>query len=199
MAEFDYKKHIGGPRGHDSWEPLGQAQFSYLLQEGLQPNHRLLDVGCGAFRLGRKVIPYLNMGNYHGFDNSQELVEAGMDQELSTELCLEKQPSVLVDSQFTFDPGPYHYIWAFMLLPSLKLSQANYFLRAADKVLAPGGRIYVVYRQIKESARKTPGSYTIPQVFELATGTTLTPMIRRDWNWEPSQSMALFVKPPLGA
>jgi hypothetical protein len=41
------------------WDASGSAQFTTLLQLGLQRHHRVLEIGCGTLNLGRYLIPYL--------------------------------------------------------------------------------------------------------------------------------------------
>jgi len=41
---------------------------------GLQPTHRVLDVGCGCGRMALPLTGYLNTGSYEGFDVVPELV-----------------------------------------------------------------------------------------------------------------------------
>lgn len=61
-----------------NWEDVGRMQFEFLLREGLQPHHHLLDIGCGSFRGGRFVIDYLQEGHYFGIDREAQHLEAGM-------------------------------------------------------------------------------------------------------------------------
>ena len=67
------RKHAqGGVSAHlegaDHWDDVGRMQFEFLLREGLQHHHHLLDVGCGSFRGGRFVIDYLQEGHYFETD-----------------------------------------------------------------------------------------------------------------------------------
>jgi hypothetical protein len=39
------------------WEETGRIQLDLLRGQGMQPSHRLLDVGAGALRLGCKAVP----------------------------------------------------------------------------------------------------------------------------------------------
>src|SRR5919108_2955123 len=50
------------------WEEYGELCRDYLIAQGLLPEHRLLDFGCGTGRLARKVVPYLEPGRYFGVD-----------------------------------------------------------------------------------------------------------------------------------
>jgi SAM-dependent methyltransferase len=53
---------------------VGKLQFSYLLQHGLEPHHRVLEIGCGNLRAGWRIIRYLDPGNYYGLDISRQVI-----------------------------------------------------------------------------------------------------------------------------
>ncbi len=57
-----HRNFVGG-----LWDALGQLQLEFLINSGLQPNHKLLDIGCGCLRGGvHYVIKYLK---YSGTDH----------------------------------------------------------------------------------------------------------------------------------
>ncbi|MHB9861639.1 class I SAM-dependent methyltransferase [Streptomyces sp. YIM S03343] len=59
------------------WLALGQMQFDYLLEHGLTPQDRMLEIGCGNLRAGWRFIDYLEPGHYYGVDISPDiLIEA---------------------------------------------------------------------------------------------------------------------------
>jgi cyclopropane fatty-acyl-phospholipid synthase-like methyltransferase len=62
-VQRDPQEAVGG-----MWEEIGRLQLDFLMRNGLQPHHRLLDIGCGALRAGRHFIRYLNDRNYTGLD-----------------------------------------------------------------------------------------------------------------------------------
>jgi SAM-dependent methyltransferase len=66
----DPHQAIGG-----AWEEIGQLQFDFLKRRGLQPHHRMLDVGCGTLRGGRHAIRHLEPGHYTGMDISPKALE----------------------------------------------------------------------------------------------------------------------------
>ncbi len=65
-----------GSKTRDSWLKIGQLQFDYLVQHGLQPGDRMLEIGCGNLRAGRLFIEYLDPGNYYGIDISPDILLA---------------------------------------------------------------------------------------------------------------------------
>lgn len=92
-----HREYVGG-----LWEPIGQLQFDFLRARGLRPDHYLLDIACGALRLGVKAIPYLEPGHYLGIEKERSLIRAGLEQELGEQLRRSKAPRILCDSQFRF-------------------------------------------------------------------------------------------------
>lgn len=77
--------------------------MSALLSEGMTPGDHLLDIGCGALRLGHKAVPYLKPGHYWGTDASLALMRHGREVELADPDRL--PPDNLVeDAAFAF-PG----------------------------------------------------------------------------------------------
>ncbi|WP_084960052.1 class I SAM-dependent methyltransferase [Thermoactinospora rubra] len=63
-----------GSHSHKRWLALGQLQFDYLVEHGLKPEHRMLEIGCGNLRAGRLFIDYLHTGNYYGIDISPDIL-----------------------------------------------------------------------------------------------------------------------------
>ncbi len=77
IAAGHHRSFMGG-----FWDELGTLQLEMLKARGLRPGHRLLDLGCGSLRLGVKAVPYLDPGDYWGLDQSQDLLDAGYEQEI---------------------------------------------------------------------------------------------------------------------
>jgi hypothetical protein len=65
--------YVGG-----AWDEIGKLQFDFLKQQGLKPYHYLLDIACGALRLGVRAIPYLERGHYLGIEKEEGLIAAGV-------------------------------------------------------------------------------------------------------------------------
>lgn len=69
---------IGTPT-RKRWMALGSMQFDYLVDHGLKPSHRLLEIGCGNLRAGWRFIDYLDAGNYYGVDISPDILFSAED------------------------------------------------------------------------------------------------------------------------
>lgn len=84
------------------WEEIGVLQADFLIAQGLRPDMRFLDVGCGSLRGGVHFIKYLNAGNYYGMDMNQSLIDAGYNVELPKAGLQEKLPleNLLCDDKF---------------------------------------------------------------------------------------------------
>jgi SAM-dependent methyltransferase len=74
------------------WDEIGALQFDYLVNRGLTPSNRLLDVGCGCLRGGIHFVRFLDAGNYFGIDISEDLLEAGYEIEIGKAGLKEKLP-----------------------------------------------------------------------------------------------------------
>lgn len=73
----DYRNWVGG-----KWEEFGKLHIDFLTSQGLKPEHKFLDVGCGCLRGGIKLIEYLNENNYYGQDINSYLVKMGYEKEV---------------------------------------------------------------------------------------------------------------------
>lgn len=56
---------------------VGSEFLAFLKEQGLQPQHHLLDYGCGILRAGLQLVPYLEPGRYVGVDISRTRLDQG--------------------------------------------------------------------------------------------------------------------------
>lgn len=87
--------------GHDAIGPAARSirdnteLLDVAINEGLQPDQRFVDYGCGSLRLGRQVLDYLAPGNFVGMDVTQHFLDLGRDF-LGPERLAEKRPDLAV-------------------------------------------------------------------------------------------------------
>lgn len=135
-AKQDPKAAVGG-----MWDEIGQLQFETLLSFGLQPSHRLLDIGCGALRGGVRFIGHLDPANYTGIDISEHILEAGKEL-LPPGLLDARRPRLLQNTNLRFSEfldGEFDFVLAQSVFTHMPRSEIEECLTYLPRVLAPNG------------------------------------------------------------
>lgn len=97
IAEIGF---VGG--GLDKFEEAGRAQLIALLQIGLYPESRLLDVGCGCLRGGYWLVHFLSKNCYFGIEPNKAVLDAGKEYLLGEDVLTTKQPRFDGNEDFDF-------------------------------------------------------------------------------------------------
>lgn len=130
-----------GSASRDRWLALGQMQYDYLTATGLEPSHRLLEVGCGNLRAGWRFIQYLDSGNYYGIDISPDVLFVA--QRTLAEYGLQDRLPVLTpvrDLTFSFLPDDhFDVVHAHSVFSHTPIEVVDEFLDHVGRVLAPEG------------------------------------------------------------
>jgi SAM-dependent methyltransferase len=142
IAERKHRKRIGR-----EWAVIGALQRSFLVAQGLQPQHRLLDVGCGPLRAGIHFVEYLEPAHYYGIDINESLLDAGYLRELPERLR-DKLPRdhLRATDRFNCDFGvQFDYAIANSVFTHISLNHVRLCLYRVARQLAPEGRFFVSY------------------------------------------------------
>ena len=163
LAEGRHRDIVGG-----RWEETGRLQLSLLTAHGMQPRHRLLDIGAGSLRLGCKAVPYLDPGHYHATDASRALMLRGRAVELPDPDRL-PEAHLIEDADFAFPGLPPHvdYLIAFGLFTHLPPGDTALALeRIAQRWPGPRVFLFTVFLapegQESASLRQPDGVVTHP-------------------------------------
>ncbi|MGB3455168.1 MAG: class I SAM-dependent methyltransferase [Litorimonas sp.] len=148
IATQGHRKVVGG-----LWDVIGPMQRNYLADVGHKPSDTLLDVGCGSLRGGKHLIEWLQPGRYHGFDISQDLLDAGYKKEL-TDNQRERLPRhQLADgNRFSF-PKTWANIdraFAFSLMTHLNLNSIGLLFHQLGRVLSPAAEFHTTVFDIPD-------------------------------------------------
>jgi SAM-dependent methyltransferase len=192
----DHRAAVGG-----MWNVIGPLQFHFMQKQGLRPEHRLLEIGCGSLRAGRFFIAYLNPHCYFGLDGDEPLVRAGLAAEIDPKLIAEKQP------EFTFN---YDFRFPFSQKPDFVIAQSVFtHLTPAQMdacltnlaAFAPDCRFFVTFN---ESSFRWPNwfspnsqrtyFYTRDQLAKIAEKGGWSMRYIGDWGHPRDQRMVAFTK-----
>jgi len=150
-ATGGHREFVGG-----LWDDLGPAQAEFLIAQGLKPEHRLLDIGCGALRGGVHFVRYLAAGGYFGIDRNAALIEAGYTEELARAGLTERLPRSnlrVVDDFDAADFGvPFDMGLAFSVFTHLPFNDVRVCLERWTEVAAPGSALFATIFAIPEGA-----------------------------------------------
>ncbi len=141
------------------------GQFQTLCQ--LQPNHRVLDVGCGIGRIARPLAGFLNeKGSYEGFD----IVKEGIDwcqkhyaaypnfRFLYTPLQndLYNLSTDLKASEFKFPYGENEFDLVILtsVFTHMQPADVAHYLKEIGRVMKPGGRCFATFFIITPATEK---------------------------------------------
>jgi cyclopropane fatty-acyl-phospholipid synthase-like methyltransferase len=119
MSRTQRRFELVGPP--ELWEMKRRFQIEFLRRQGLQPQHYLVDIGCGVLRGGVPIIDYLEAGHYYGIEARAYVLEEGR-KELQESGLAHKDPH-LVNATHLGDVSlgrQFDYIWAFSVLIHLE-------------------------------------------------------------------------------
>jgi len=207
IAAKEHRAFVGG-----LWEEVGQLQFEFMKAQGLLPEHKLVDVGCGAMRGGIHFVNYLNKGNYFGLDINKSLIEAARV-ELDSVGLLPKAPDLLVNDKFELSlfKTKFDFAIAISVFTHLFMNNIIRGLVEVNRVLSPSGKFYATFFQSSMPAYLDPIShspggittyydhdpfhYSFSEMQNLAALANLEVKLIEDWSHPRDQKMLCFTKP----
>ena len=206
IAAKEHRAFVGG-----LWEEVGQIQFEFMKSQGLLPEHKLVDVGCGAMRGGIHFVKYLDKGNYFGLDINASLIDAAKS-ELDAYGLMHKLPNLLVNDKFEFSlfNTKFDFAIAVSVFTHLFMNNILRCLVEINKVLSPRGRFYATHFEAPYSAfldplLHTPGAittycdhdpfhYSFFEMQNLAAIADLEVQPINDWSHPRGQKMLCFTR-----
>jgi SAM-dependent methyltransferase len=129
-----------GPFGH--WRELRAYQIQALKQHGLQPQHRILDIGCGPLQGGIPMIQYLDPSSYVGVDINPFKLAEGY-REVARHGLAPKNPQLFHSENFGaehLDGQRFDFIWASQILYYFDDATLRNLLAFVAQKLAPDGK-----------------------------------------------------------
>lgn len=136
------------------WEEIGHLQFEFLKEQGLLPDHTLLDIGCGCLRGGVHFVRFLEPNHYFGIDLNESLLEAGYRIELANAGLTNKLHRNQLRAVNDFDVSSFgvafNFAIALSLFTHLPVNSIRVCLERLASVMPPGGRFYATFFEIPD-------------------------------------------------
>lgn len=198
IQQRGHRDYIGG-----HWDAIGNLQFEFLLAHGLKPESYLLDIACGALRLGVKAIPYLLPEHYLGIEKESSLIAAGFDKELDPAVKAEKRPRIVISNAFEFGKFEAHADFAIAqsLFSHLPPPLINLCFRNLRPCFADTGVFYATYFEVdkpRKNANKPHDhgyfGYTKSEMLAFGTDNGFTAYYIGDWNHPRGQVIVEYRK-----
>lgn len=136
------RRHAAVGPAHQ-WQMKRRFQIDFLKTHGLEPRHRLIDIGWGTLRGGIPLIKLLQTGHYTGIEVRADVLELGRDELRSAGLEY-KQPQLIHStglSTLKLDHKA-EYVWAFAVLIHMDDDALNACLSFVSRHLTPDGSFY---------------------------------------------------------
>jgi SAM-dependent methyltransferase len=182
-----YPTGTGKDRGLYDWS-RGEYHAQFLMRIGLKPHHRLLDFGCGYGRTAIALLGYLEPGNYIGADLSKRRIEMAKEW-VERERLADRRPTFLTinDNSLSYlESGGIDYIWTYSVFTHMPEAEMVAILRAADRVLAPGGVFVFNYSEAVGDQLEQPSikDYRYPkeQILRIISEAGYESEKRADWD-----------------
>lgn len=185
---INYKDWVGGS---SLWELQGNLQKNFLISQGLSPEHKFLDLGCGCLRAGIKLIEYLYKDNYYGQDINLYLLRMGLENEMPNNLkdkvninnfCISKDFTLLFDQDIKFDMAISQSVFT-----HLPLNHLYYCLLKIKDYFKKDSKFFVSYWII-------PEDYNLCDFFDWGHG-IITSHISDVYHYKKSQIENIFKDP----
>jgi SAM-dependent methyltransferase len=163
-VEDDPHEAVGG-----MWEEIGRLQAEFLVHKGLQPHHKLLDLGCGTLRGGRQVIPLLDPGNYYGMDISPKAI-AYAKQLVQREGLTGKRPRLWVSTNNNLQfrelaKERFDFILAQSVFTHLPPAMIDECFEHVGHIMSECGTFYFTYLPASDISRMGLKDYRYPLSF----------------------------------
>ncbi|MCX6352867.1 MAG: class I SAM-dependent methyltransferase [Bacteroidetes bacterium] len=173
MAKGNQTK-IAPPRGliftgYHQFKAAGENYLKYFIDlGGLQPHHRVLDIGCGAGRLAIPLMGYLKKeGSYEGIDIKKQIVNwcqrnisrksGNFNFRLSdiyNRNYNTKGKLLAKDFEFPFEDDEFDFIFLTSVFMNMMPDEIENYLKQIGKMLKPGGKCFITAFLLNEESIK---------------------------------------------
>lgn len=126
---------------------VGKEFLTYLKEQGLEPEHDLLDYGCGILRGGLYFVPYLEPGRYVGVDISNSRLEQGRRLLSRVDIAEDRYATFWVRDCSLTELGDrkFDFVWAHAVLMHMPEADIRALLTSLKRHLNSGALFFFTF------------------------------------------------------
>ena len=151
----------------DTYRDAAKEHLEVLIELGLRPGHRVLDLGCGILRTALYLIPYVGPGNYVGTEISPERVARGRKLLLEPSgISPQVYKTVIINNNELHELAgtpPFDFIWANSVFTHMPFSDVRALLRAGKSLLKEKGQFILTYTAGEHVAQTKIKDFSYPE------------------------------------
>ncbi len=167
------RKELVPPRylnfgGDGNFEKTGEEFLSYFIRlGGLQPEHRVLEIGCAIGRMARPLTKYLVNGSYDGIDIVPRGIRWCQDHftrrypnfrfQLADIENREYNPAGrfrATEYQFPFKDNEFDFVYLTSVFTHMLKDDMAHYLREISRVLRLNGKCLITFFLLNDESRK---------------------------------------------
>ena len=131
-------------------------QLDYLISQGMEPHHKMLDFGCGAMSAGVHFIAYLDSGCYYGVDVSAKVLEEGIARLKERDLW-KKEPSLhkfFEDDILKLRNVSFDFIWAQSVFTHMPPEDIERLVCNLSELMTPNSVFFATFAEGEKNSRQ---------------------------------------------
>jgi ubiquinone/menaquinone biosynthesis C-methylase UbiE len=153
--------------GQGDFQQMGRYLLDRLIHHGLQPEHRVLDVGSGIGRVAASMTAYLTTGSYEGFDIDREMVAWCQENITPSYPHFRFQVADVYspaynptgayraeDYRFPYEDASFDYVLLTSVFTHMPPREVDHYLSEITRVLMPGGIASITWFLIDRDSKR---------------------------------------------
>lgn len=151
-------------KDYEKFVETAKIEKKFLIENGLLPNHKFADYGCGSLRLGTELIPYLNSGNYFGLDMTDYFFPFGK-QLIDAEIWKTKQPILMLINDKSIEEirkKNIDFLMSCAVLPHIPQPEIPQFFRNILRLIKPEGKAFVDFTMSETITKLSMATWAYP-------------------------------------